>query len=107
MEAVLGTICGDWEHSSEVESNVSVCSSTAKLSITDLKHVIHLFLTISTSRLLLQGLLELIEFIDNILIEFHSLDINRSFLKWVSWDIVSLRCLRLGWRVIIKIIFRD
>lgn len=76
MEAVLGSVLGDWEHSSEVESNISVGSSTANLSVADLEHVIHLFLTISTSRLLLQGLLELIEFIYNILIEFHSLDVN-------------------------------
>lgn len=82
MEAVLGTALSNWEHCGDIESNVSVLSSTADSSVAYLKHVVNLLLTISFWRSILHGLFKLVEFIDNILLERNGLDVHSGLLQW-------------------------
>lgn len=89
MEAVLGTALDHWEHSCEVESNVSVLFTTAKFSVADLKHMINLLLAVTSWRSLLHSLLELVELVDNVLLEWNGLHVHRGLLKWESWKCLS------------------
>jgi len=82
VEAVSGTTLGHWEYSCEVESNVSVLSSSADSSVTNLHHVIDLLLAISSWGSLLHSLFELVELVDDILLEWNCLDVHRGLLKW-------------------------
>jgi hypothetical protein len=80
MEAVFSIISSNWEDSGKVESDIPVSSSSTEFPIGHLKHIINLLLTITFTRFLLHGLLELEELINNVFLEVSGLNVDRGLL---------------------------
>jgi hypothetical protein len=86
LELVGGSVDIDWESYSVVESDVSVLLRSAEYSVGDLRHSLNVFLTVTLGWLLSEGLLELVEVLNNVLFEADGLDEDRGLGQWVSLD---------------------